>query len=105
MRMVLIVIATSKDSALQVNDAAVTDALWAAALPQYSIEHISVKVRPREIAVGVFATTMDDALLRRIARDMVKRACAMSPLLREATVHASTTIPIPEIINRATERS
>jgi hypothetical protein len=61
---------------------AVVDILWAAVLPAYRIEHIAVVADGAYLRIGLYGLASDAAAAHRDAADLIRRAMAMSPLLR-----------------------
>lgn len=60
--------------------AVVVDLFWVVALPQDEVEHISVRVSPERIQVGVF-TGLPAQAAALAAVGLAARACARSALL------------------------
>ena len=73
MRLALVSAATVSDSATQL-----VDAIWAAARPEHGLEHVSVKFRQADVAIGIFTASDRD---ERTVRALLERVCEMSPLL------------------------
>ncbi|MFE0045520.1 hypothetical protein [Streptomyces albireticuli] len=86
MRLTVITLAATGTGARQVLDGAqVSDLLWVAATAEDRLEHISVRCAPGRLHLGIFTLEPPGAAA---ALDICRRALAMSPLLRDWSVHA-----------------
>ncbi|MCD9141331.1 hypothetical protein [Streptomyces albireticuli] len=89
MRLTVITLAATGTGAPQVLDGAqVSDLLWVAATAEDRLEHISVRCAPGRLHLGIFTLEPPGAAAGAAALDICRRALAMSPLLRDWSVHA-----------------
>jgi hypothetical protein len=98
MQLAIVTIVTNHDRAAAITESILVDLIWAAALPGDSIEHVSVRLIPRRMVVGVFAKAVSEAQLCTVARALVTRACEQSKLLRGGTVHDPADVSIRGLI-------
>ncbi|UQI46532.1 hypothetical protein M1P56_20350 [Streptomyces sp. HU2014] len=87
--MTVITLAATGTRACQVLDGAqVTDVLWLAAVADDRLEHISIRCSPGRLHLGIFTAAPPEAVAGAAALGICRRALAMSPLLRDWSVHA-----------------
>lgn len=91
MQLTLITISSGVGAVLDGDSACLIDTLWAAARAEDEVEHISVRAAQCRVDIGVFSVEADQVIARAVAYDLVERALAMSPQLREWSVAA--TVP------------
>ncbi|MEU1671203.1 hypothetical protein ABZ752_04110 [Streptomyces roseifaciens] len=92
MRLTVITLAATGAGARQVLDGAqVAAVLWVAATAEDLLEHISTRCAPGRLHLGIFTTARSEAAAEAAALGICRRALAMSPLLRDWSVHAVRT--------------
>ncbi|GIF13022.1 hypothetical protein [Actinoplanes teichomyceticus] len=97
MRLAMIAIRTGAAPTLVASREILVDALWAATLPEDDVEHITVRIRPDHIAVGIWMKAVSGTDPATTADALVTRAVDMSPLLRNGSTTAARNIRIPHL--------
>lgn len=62
----------------------VLDILWAAAKPEYRIEHLSIQADPGCLYIGIYCLATTDQEAERAAQELLGSARKASPLLNRA---------------------
>lgn len=90
MRLALVTAVTAGDSS-----ALLVDAIWAAARPEDGLEHVSVKFRRTDVAIGIFTASDRD---ERTVRALLERVCEMSPILKSWNVTGIRRFPFSDTL-------
>ena len=93
MRLTRISVTAATDS-----PALLADVIWAAARPGDRLEHVTVRIRHDEKAIGIFIGGRGDPDPEIVVPELLRRACEMSPLLLTWNVTATRHIPIPGLL-------